>query len=243
MNESNIFIWIAIFAILSIIVNGLGILAIYRYKGWAEKAKIYFMCFAAGLLVSVPLMVTLPKAIKSNFYAGLLALLGFLFMFFSNKLIKYRTKKKELAFGITAAEGIGIHSLIDGVIYTITFKISILVGVLSALGLVIHEFAEGVITYVFWLSGGAKKKTAALYAFLVAGLTTPLGAFLAYPLIKNVKDSALGLMLGFVSGILLYLSSSHLLPEAREHETKHSTLAFLSGIGLAVLIVLTKLKQ
>ncbi|MEA2005254.1 MAG: zinc/iron permease [Acidobacteriota bacterium] len=176
MNESNIFIWIASFAVLSTIVNGFGILAIYRYKEWAEKAKIYFMCFAAGLLSSVPLMVTLPKAIESNFYAGLSALLGFLFMFFSNKLIKYRTKKKELAFGITAAEGIGIHSLIDGVIYTITFKVSILVGVLSALGLVIHEFAEGVITYVFWMSGGAKKKTAAFYAFLVAGLTTPLGA-------------------------------------------------------------------
>ena len=74
MNESNIFIWIASFAILSTVINSFGILAIYRYKEWAEKAKVYFMCFAAGLLASVPLMLTLPKAIKSNFHAGFFAL-------------------------------------------------------------------------------------------------------------------------------------------------------------------------
>ncbi len=243
MNEANTFIWIASFATLSAVINGLGVFAIYRNEVWAQKTKIYFMCFAAGLLAAVPLTVTLPRAIISNFYAGFAALLGFLFMFFSNKLIKQRTKKKELAFGITAAEGIAIHSIIDGVIYTITFQVSILVGVLSVLGLVIHEFAEGVITYIFWLSGGARKKTAAFYAFLVSGLTTPLGAFLAYPLIRNVSRSTLGLLLGFVSGVLIYLSASHLLPETRQHETRHSTLAFLAGIGLAVLIVLIKLKR
>jgi ZIP family zinc transporter len=54
-------------------------------------------------------------------------------------------------------------------------------------------------------------------------------------------ESALGLMLGFVSGVLLYVSSSHLLPEAREHEKKHSAIAFIAGIGLSFFIVLTRL--
>jgi len=92
---------------------------------------------------------------------------------------------------------------VDGVIYTITFNISIFVGVLSAIGLVVHEFAEGVI-------------------------------------ISKVKGSTLGLMLGFVVGVLLYVSASHLLPEAREHEKEHSTFAFLGGVGLALFLVLTK---
>ena len=238
---SETFIYIASFALASALINSLGILAIFRNREWAEKAKTYFMCFAAGMLVSTPLLLTLPTAIGKNFYAGFMALFGFLFMFFSNEVIKHYTHKKTLAFGITAVEGIGIHSFIDGIIYTVTFKISILVGVLAGTGLVVHEFAEGVITYLVLLKGGMKEKTAMLYAFLVAGLTTPIGAFIAFPLIDKLSESSLGLMLGFVSGILLYVSASHLLPEAKQEEKEHSSIAFLSGVGLAIFIVLSKL--
>ena len=237
---SDTFLWIAGFAILSALVNGMGILTIYKHREWAEKSKNYFMCFAAGMLISTPLIMSLPKAIQSDTHAGYISLLGFLFMFLSNKLVKYHTKEKELAFGVTAAEGIGIHSFVDGIIYTVTFNVSILMGVLAATGLVVHEFAEGVITYLFLIKGGIDKKKAILYAFLIAGLTTPLGAFVVYPFVSKMGESALGLMLGFVSGVLLYISASHLLPEAREHEKKHSTIAFLSGIGLSFFIVLTR---
>jgi len=238
---ANTFIWVATFAILAAIVNTLGILAIFKYRKWAEKAKTYFMCFAAGVLISVPLMLTLPEAVKKNFYAGFIALAGFLFMFLSNKIIKYRTKKETLAFGITAVEGIGIHSFIDGIIYAVTFRVSILVGVLAATGLVVHEFAEGVITYLVLIDGGVKERKAILYAFLIASLTTPIGAFIAYPFITKLGESNLGLMLGFVSGVLLYVSASHLLPEARKYEEEHSALAFLAGVALALFIVLSKL--
>jgi len=119
---ANTFLWIAIFAISAAIVNSLGILTILKYKKFAEKAKTYFMCFAAGVLISTPLIIALPNAAQKTSYAGFVALLGFLFMFFSNKIVKYYTKEKSLAFGITAAEGVGIHSFIDGIIYTITYN-------------------------------------------------------------------------------------------------------------------------
>ncbi|OYT53144.1 MAG: zinc/iron permease [Candidatus Altiarchaeales archaeon ex4484_2] len=227
---SETFIWITVFAVLAAVVNGIGILTIFKRKKWAEKAKTYFMCFAAGMLISTPLILILPTAVQKNFYAGYSALIGFLFIFFSNKLIEHYTKKKKLSFGIVAVEGIGIHSLIDGIIYTVTFSVSIFMGVLAATGLVIHEFAEGVITYLLLV-----------YAFLVAALTTPLGAFVAYPFIKTLGDSHMGLMLGFSAGVIIYISASHLLPESRKDEQKHSTIAFLGGIGLALIIVLTKL--
>ena len=238
--KDTTFLWISGFAFLAALINGLGILAIYNYQEWAEKTKTYFMCFAAGMLVSSALVLTLPKASQTNVYAGVAALIGFLFMFFSNELVKSCTKEKELAFGVTAAEGIGIHSFIDGLVYTVTFNVSILVGVLSATGLVVHEFAEGVITYLFLIKGGVNKKLAMLYAFLIAGLTTPLGAFVVYPFVSKLEKPTLGLLLGFVAGVLLYVSASHLLPEAREHEKKHSTVAFLAGIGLSLFIVLSK---
>jgi len=241
MKQLSTFAWIAIFATGAAVVNGIGIWVIFKNRKWAEKAKVYFMCFASGVLISSPLIIAFPQAISKNSYAGYATLTGFLFMFFSNQLIKYRTKQKEIAFGITAVEGIGIHSFVDGIIYSVTFSASILTGFLSGIGLVVHEFAEGVITFSILIKGGFKEKKAALYALFVAALTTPLGAFIAYPFINKLNSSILGLALGFVVGVLIYISASHLLPEAQTHQKKHSILAFLSGIALALFIAFSKI--
>jgi zinc and cadmium transporter len=241
MLQLSTFTWVAIFAVSAAVINTIGILAVYKSKGWAERAKIYLMCFAAGVLISVPLTFALPEAIQNNHYAGFAALIGFLFMFISNMLIQRRTRQQSLAFGITAAEGIGLHSFVDGVIYAVTFSASILVGILSGIGLVLHELAEGVITYSLLISGGVRRERAVWYAFLIAGLTTPIGAFIAYPIVSRLSGSVLGLALGFVVGVLIYISASHLLPEARGHEKKHSMWAFFAGIALALFIVLTKI--
>lgn len=241
MIELSTFSWIAIFAIGSAVVNSLGIFAIYKKKEWVEKAKAYFMCFAAGVLISVPLMFAFPNAIQKNPYAGFAALAGFLYMFFSNKLIQSRTEKETLAFGITATEGIGIRSFVDGITYAVTFSSSVLVGFLAGIGLVIHEFSEGVITFSVLTEGGMDKRKSIIYALFIAALTTPIGAFIAFPFVTRLSSSALGLLLGFVVGVLIYVSASHLLPEAREHEKLHSSLAFLAGVGVAMIIVLTKI--
>jgi len=236
---TDTFAWIALFALLAAGVNALGILMVYRYRVLAERLMPYMMCFAAGLLVSTPLLLALPEAVMLNHHAGFMALGGFLFMFFSNRVIRHLTEEDALAFGITAIQGIGIHSFIDGVVYAVTFEVSILVGVLSAGGLVVHEFAEGVIAYLVLLKGGVSSRVAIAYAFLIASLTTPLGAFVAYPLVRSLDGSVLGMLLGFVSGVLIYVSASHLLPEARGYEKGHSFLSFLAGVVLALFIVIT----
>ena len=234
---SETFIWIAVFSIFATVVNTLGILTIFKYRSWAERVKTHFMCFAAGILITTPLVLSLPEALEKNSQAGLFALIGFLFMLFSNKIISKLTNRKSLAFGITAAEGIGLHSFVDGIIYTVTFQSSVLIGLMAGTGMVIHEFAEGVITYTVLIKAGVKESKARFYAFLIAALTTPLGAFIAYPVINKVSSSTLGLILGFTSGILIYISAAHLLPAAIEEEHEHSMWNFLVGVCLALLLV------
>ena len=230
----TVFAWIAIFALGAALMNGIGIFAIYKNEEFADRNKAYFICFAAGVLITAPLVHALPEAFEKSQHAGFFALGGFLFMFFSNKFIKYKTQEKELAFGITAIQGIGIHSFIDGIIYSVTFSASTMTGILAGIGLVAHEFAEGVIVFSVLIRSGISAKKAAFYGFLVAGLTTPLGAFIVYPLIHRFTASSLGLALGFVAGVLIYVSASHLLPEAREHEKHHSHMGFLLGVILAL---------
>ncbi len=238
MTGQNTFVWMALFALGAMVINSIGIWVMYKNREWAERNKEYFMCFAAGMLISSPLMVAFPEALALNGHAGLAALVGFIFMFFSNEFIKYKTKEETLAFGITALEGIGLHSLLDGIIYTVTFNVSVFTGVMAGLGLVVHEFAEGVITFSVLVQGGVSHRKAFLYAFFVASLTTPLGAFLAFPFVSTLSSQILGLALGFVVGVLIYVSASHILPEATIHEKRHSYVAFLAGIAVAILILL-----
>lgn len=231
----NLF-WIILFSVCAMLVNTAGIFAICKNKKYAERVKEYCMCFSAGMLITSPLIMTLPQAVSKNHAAGLVALLGFLFMYFSNQMIRRRTERKELAFGVTAVEGIFIHSLLDGIIYAVTFNVSVTVGVLSGLGLVVHEFAEGIITFSTLQHGGLSRKKAGVVAFFVSALSTPIGALLAIPVMRFVNDTVLGLMLGFVSGVLIFISASHLLPEAIEHEKKHSSAALILGIAVALFV-------
>lgn len=234
MNQT--FKWIAAFAVASTLVNGIGIYMIYKSKKWVEKFKNFFLCFAAGVLISTPLLISLPHAMENNEKAGIFALAGFLFMLIINRFISEHSEEKNFSFGITGAVAIGFHSFVDGVIYTITFSASVIIGVLSATGLVAHEFAEGVITYTFLSAGGFSPKKAAIYAFLVAGITTPIGAFIVYPFVSNLDKSVIQLLTSFTAGILIYFSASHLIPEARESKEKHSILALLSGLSFAILL-------
>lgn len=236
MTSLTTFSWIAIFALTAMVVNTIGIYFIYRNKEWAERNKDFFLFFAAGILIATPLLSSFPEAVETHHGAGFAALGGFGFMFLSNKFIQRRTRRRELAFGITALEGIGLHSFIDGVIYSVTFNVNTMTGIMAGVGLVAHEFAEGVITFSVLVAGGIRPQKAFFFAFLVAALTTPIGAFAAYPFIRGMSQEAMGLSLGFVSGVLIYLSASHLLPEGQQQGRKYSYLAFVLGILIALFL-------
>lgn len=108
--------------------------------------------------------------------------------------------------------GIGLHSFIDGIIYSVTFNISFFTGILAAIGMVLHEFPEGVVTYLLLRKGGFSKKKSIIFAFLSAAVTTPLGTFISFPLITKLSQNNLGILLAISAGALVYVGATHLLP-------------------------------
>lgn len=50
------------------------------------------------------------------------------------------------------------------------------------------EFAEGLITFSVLVNAGLKEKNAFYFAFLVAALTIPIGAFIAYPFVSGLSS-------------------------------------------------------
>ncbi|MEN8173427.1 MAG: ZIP family metal transporter, partial [Chloroflexota bacterium] len=146
----------------------------------------------------------------------------------------------NLSIGIIPMVGIGLHSLIDGVIYSITFNVSIFTGALAAVGMVLHEFPEGIVTFLLLERAGFSRKKAVWHAFLAAAISTPVGTLVSYPLISKIDSSSLGILLAISAGALVYVGATHLLPAVEKENKKFSIISLGVGILIAVLIVLSK---
>jgi zinc transporter ZupT len=112
--------------------------------------------------------------------------------------------------------------------------------VLAAIGMVLHEFPEGIVTFVLLERGGFSRRKSAVYAFLAAAISTPLGTLVSYPFINNIEQSTLGILLAISAGALVYVGASHLLPAVERENKKYSILAMAAGVLVAVFIVMSK---
>ncbi|MBN1303646.1 MAG: ZIP family metal transporter [Anaerolineales bacterium] len=229
---------------LACLVTSIGIYTIGKHEKWGNKNVVYFMSFAAGVLISVSFMHIIPKSFDMNDASPIYLLVGYMGLYLFNRfLTAFVCNEREctnFALGVIPMLGIGLHSFIDGIIYSVTFKVSIFTGALAAIGMVLHEFPEGIVTFLLLERAGFSHKRSALYAFLSAAISTPLGALVSFPLINKIDRSTLGILLAVSAGALVYVGASHLLPAVEKENKKYTLISLAAGILIAVLIVLSK---
>ena len=230
---------------LAALVTSLGIYTIRRFSDCGHRNSTYFICFAAGVLISASFLHIIPKSFSMNPQAPIWLLVGFFGMHLFNRFLtafvcEKDPDKKEYAIGIVPMIGIGFHSFIDGFIYSIAFTVSILTGFLATMGMVLHEFPEGIITYLLLVRGGFSERKSMFLAFLAAAATTPLGMLVSYPIISEIESETLGALLSLSAGALVYVGATHLLPRAEQEPKKYSVVALAGGVLVAVIIVASK---
>jgi zinc and cadmium transporter len=232
---------------LACLVTTIGIYVISQHERWGREHSAYFMSFAAGVLITVSFMHIIPKAFEMRETAPVALLVGFLGIYLINRFVRlyvchdYQGAENcDYAMGIVPMLGIGFHSFVDGVIYSITFNVSILTGVLAAVGMVLHEFPEGIVTFVLLERAGFGRKRSACYAFLAAALSTPLGTLVSYPFIENIDHATLGGLLAGSAGALVYVGASHLLPAVENENRKHTIFTLAAGVLVALVILASK---
>jgi ZIP family zinc transporter len=185
----------------------------------------------------------MPKALSLSERAPLYVLVGYLSMHLFNRFVTAfvcdRPATRDYAIGLVPMMGIGLHSFIDGIIYSVTFSVSALTGALAAIGMVLHEFPEGIFTYVLLLRGGLGERRAAWGALLAAALTTPVGMLASYPVVSRIERNVLAALLATSAGALIYVGASHLLPTAERDPRRYSLLALGLGVLVAVGIIAT----
>lgn len=230
---------------LAAVVTSLGIYTIRKYVDWGQRNSAYFMCFAAGVLISASFLYIIPKSLSMNPNASIYLLVGFFSLHLFNRFItafvcQKDPEKEQYGIGIVPMIGIGFHSLIDGVVYSIAFSVSIFTGFLATAGMILHEFPEGIITYLLLVKGGFKERSAMILAFLTAALTTPIGMLISYPIISEIDKPILGSLLGLSAGALIYVGATHLLPKAEQENKRYSFVALGGGALVAIIIVISK---
>lgn len=238
--------WIPVSAsLLAAAVTTAGILVIRYFEPWGRRNTTYFACFAAGVLISVSFLHIIPTAFAMSARAPIYLLAGYLAMHFVDRFLSAHVCDKPetaaYAIGLIPLLGIGFHSFIDGIIYSVTFTVGIFTGALAAVGMVLHEFPEGIVTYVLMLRGGFSKKAAFILAFIAAAATTPLGTLASWPVVSRIGQPTLSALLSLSAGALVYVGATHLLPRTMQEPRRFSLIALITGILVALGIIASKL--
>ena len=222
----------------------IGIYVINHFEYWGRQNMIHFKSFAAGVLLSVTFIHIISKSITMSQNAPIYFLIGFMGLHIFRSFLKIWDRnddeRPDYFKGLTPMLGIGFHSFIDGIIYAVTFNVSVFTGILTALGMVLHEFPEGIITFLLLEEGGFTKRKAARMAFLSAAISTPVGTLISFPIIHQISKEILGLLLALSAGALIYVGATHLLPSIVREKNRYSLLTLISGILIAGAILLTK---
>ena len=105
-----------------------------------------------------------------------------------------------------------------------------------AVAIAIHNIPEGIAVSVPIYYATGKKRKAFFWSF-ASGLAEPLGGLVGFFFLSTVfNESIIGILLGGVAGIMVFISVDELLPTAREYGHHHHAIYGLIA-GMAVMAV------
>lgn len=153
-------------------------------------------------------------------------------------------RSHELALeqvGLKSALAIGIHNFPEGMVTFMTSLLDPAMGVSIAIAIAMHNIPEG-IGVAAPIYFATKDKKRALWLTFLSGVSEPIGAILAYLLLRPFLTPTLfGVVFGAISGIMVLISFDELLPASRAYgETHLSLLGLIFGMMVmgASLVVL-----
>lgn len=163
---------------------------------------------AGGVVILVTALTHLaPEAIASGGIEVFFLIAGAAVGILLEVLFRTRAQPSPSTEHMGAWLGIvllGVHSTLDGAVYTAVFWHGDQSGLMTSLGLILHEAPEGVVAMALALQAGLKPPVAAMAAVLASSVTTPLGWVIAHAIGENGHD-VMQAMFAASAGLLLYV--------------------------------------
>ena len=221
----------------------------------ALRAKDRFhlvLGLSAGLLLGLVGFDLLPEIFEMNQNnvadvrtVSIALILGFLSLHFIEQFVGSHepadsdyghdhTHAFEIA-GTLGALAMAGHIFLDGVALALAFKVSDALGIAVFIAMLVHAFSDGLNTVALLIKTDQWKKRGK-YLLVVDAIARVGGAAIGSSL--TISDSNLAIYLAVFSGIVIYLATSHILPEAHsKHPSKVTMLATLSGVVIMWAVV------
>lgn len=155
-------------------------------------------------------------------------------------------RMKLMRAGIFTALAITIHNLPEGLATFLAALKDPTLGVAIAVAIALHNIPEGISVSVpiFYATGNRRK--AFLLSFL-SGLAEPVGAGIAYLVLRLLLGSGtgvipsqvMGILFGGIAGIMVYISLDVLLPTSRAYGKSHDSIyGLVAGMLVMALSLL-----
>jgi len=137
--------------------------------------------------------------------------------------------------GTLGALAMGGHVFLDGVALGLAFKVSDALGFAVFIAILSHAFSDGLNTVSLLIKSGHWTKRAIMLLGLDAIMRISGAALGSYVIIS---DPTLAIYLAMFAGFVIYLATSHILPEAHSrHPSKLTMVATVIGVVAMWLIV------
>lgn len=205
----------------------------------------FFLGLSAGVMIYLSFVELLPYSIKglgflsanAFFFIGVIvmALIDF---FLPHHYLEERICRRQnildrrlLSTGIVVTLGLIIHNIPEGMAVFLSSFTSMRLGVLLAIAIAIHNIPEGIAVAVPIYHSTQNKGKAIKYAF-ISGMAEPLGAIVAYLVLKPYLDqNILSYIFALVAGVMVYISFDELLPACfREGHGHRAILGIMTGM-------------
>lgn len=214
-----------------------------------EKLQIV-MAVTSGLVLGLVAFDLLPEIFDTaasqkldTVWPMVLFVLGFIAFHVVEKFILLHegeeteySSHRHPKLGVIRAVALAGHSFLDGLSIGIGFQVSTSVGYAVALAVIGHRFADGLDTTSYMLFHG--NKLARVKKLLGIVVVMPVIGGLA-SLVVPFSESALAIYLGFFAGVLMYIASGNILPQAHTKNTAYLRL-LLTIVGAAFMFVVTR---
>ena len=233
---------------IAIVLAALTAISTFAGGALALKAKNRLhlvLGLSAGLLLGLVAFDLLPEVFELGTQEFLHApvvsialIAGFLLLHFYERIFGSHepagsdySHDHEHAHNLTGAFGaiaMGGHVFLDGLALGVAFKVSSDLGLAVFIALLVHAFSDGLNTVSFMIKSGLwGKKSIGLLG--VDALARISGAALGSTLI--LSNNLIAIYLAAFSGIVIYLATSHILPEAHSrHSSRWTLVATITGV-------------
>ncbi len=224
-------IYISILAFLSTLFGGY---IAFKYKRFIH----IFSGLTAGTLLTLVFLEIIPEVMELNDSSFILlsVIAGFIIFHIIEKVFSLHNHHEHdhqhhnhISSKKIGAWALILHSLFDGIAIGLAYNVSPAFGLAVAIGVIAHDFSDGFNTVTL-----SHSKRLLFLDSIAPMLGIIIGSFFVFP------DNIMSVLFGLFAGVLLYVSTSDILPEAHCDNKKHMTqnlLAMLVGVLYIFLVV------